>query len=60
MFQLALVPEVLAAMDEWITFVTDAGGYVILDPHNYGRYYGSVVGNGTNVTTWDFANFWSR
>jgi endoglucanase len=32
---------------------------VVLDPHNYARYYGQIVG-GPKVSSEDFADFWRR
>ena len=32
---------------------------VLLDPHNYARYYGKVIG-GPDVSDVDFADFWGR
>ncbi|KAF7588446.1 hypothetical protein BBP40_005710 [Aspergillus hancockii] len=33
--------------------VTDSGAYAVLDPHNYGRYSGSII-----TSTSDFQTFW--
>ncbi|EIT78233.1 putative extracellular endoglucanase/cellulase [Aspergillus flavus] len=33
--------------------VTDSGAYAVLDPHNYGRYSGSIISS-----TSDFKTFW--
>jgi endoglucanase len=49
----------IARLDAFVNYATDKGARVILDPHNYARYYGNVIGGGT-VTNADFANFWSR
>jgi endoglucanase len=38
---------------------TAKGVIVLLDPHNYARYYGQVVG-GAKVSAADFADFWRR
>ena len=32
---------------------------VIIDPHNYARYYGEIIG-GPSVSTASFADFWAR
>ena len=37
-----------------VKFITGKGQYAILDPHNYGRYYGNVITN-----TADFKKFWA-
>jgi endoglucanase len=42
-----------------VSYATSQGGHVILDPHNYARYYGSLVGSAA-VPNAAFADFWSR
>ena len=49
----------LSRMNNFIDYTTGQGGHVILDPHNYARYYGDLVG-GSQVSNADFANFWTR
>ncbi|KAK9241611.1 glycoside hydrolase [Lipomyces tetrasporus] len=42
-----------------VNFITNGGGHVIIDPHNY--YNGSVIGNSSDphaATTDQFAEFW--
>ncbi|KAL4744958.1 hypothetical protein BDW72DRAFT_211897 [Aspergillus terricola var. indicus] len=34
--------------------ITALGAYAVLDPHNYGRYYGNII-----TSTLDFAAFWT-
>ncbi|KAL4886708.1 glycoside hydrolase superfamily [Aspergillus karnatakaensis] len=34
--------------------ITALGAYAVLDPHNYGRYYGNII-----TSTTDFAAFWT-
>ena len=34
----------LNRMDTFVTYVTNKGGYLILDPHNYARYRDAVIG----------------
>jgi endoglucanase len=46
-------------VDEFVTYATSKGGYVVLDPHNSARYYGTVVGTGS-VSRAAFSDFWSR
>ncbi len=43
----------------FVNAATNRGATVILDPHNYSRYYGFVIGEST-VPTAAFADFWSR
>lgn len=49
----------LARLDGFVTATTAKGVYVVLDPHNYARYNGNLIGGGT-VTNAHFADFWSR
>ena len=42
-----------------VSYATGRGAYVILDPHNYARYNGALVGSGS-VPNSAFADFWSR
>ena len=37
---------------------TNKGAIIILDPHDYARYYGKVIG-GPDVSAEDFAAFWA-
>lgn len=48
----------LARLDGFVGEATDAGAQVILDPHNYARYYGDLVG--ADISTDAFADFWRR
>jgi len=42
-----------------INYITiSKGKYVLLDPHNYARYYGQVIGQSVPVTA--FADFWTK
>jgi endoglucanase len=45
-------------LDTLVSFITSKGGYVLVDPHNYARYYGGVIGQDVPATA--FADFWSR
>jgi len=49
----------LARLQSVVTYATGHGVRVILDPHNFARYYGSVVGS-NEVPDGAFADFWSR
>jgi endoglucanase len=51
-------PE-LARLDSIVDYATSQGAYVVLDPHNYARYHGNVIGGGA-VPHSAFADFWSR
>ncbi|KAK4171815.1 glycoside hydrolase superfamily [Triangularia setosa] len=38
---------------ESINSITNAGAWAVLDPHNYGRYFGNII-----TSTADFQTFW--
>jgi endoglucanase len=48
----------LARLDDIVSYATGQGARVILDPHNYARYYYRLVG--TEVPTAAFADLWSK
>jgi len=43
-----------------VRFATSRKLVVLLDPHNYARYYRTNVVGGPNVSAGDFADFWRR
>ncbi|KAF4240098.1 hypothetical protein CNMCM8980_006834 [Aspergillus fumigatiaffinis] len=43
----------LSDLKKTVEFITDSGAYAVLDPHNYGRYSGSIISS-----TSDFQAFW--
>ncbi|KAG2412498.1 endoglucanase 3 precursor [Aspergillus terreus] len=43
----------LQGLKKTVTAITDSGAYAVLDPHNYGRYSGSIISS-----TSDFKAFW--
>jgi endoglucanase len=49
----------LSRLDTFVNYATDKGAYVVLDPHNYARYFGNVIG-GAAVSNAAFGDFWSR
>ena len=49
----------LTRLEEIVDYATGAGAYVILDPHNYARYHGDLIGS-AQVPHAAFANFWIR
>lgn len=49
----------LGRLDGFVTQATAKGMYVILDPHNYARYNGNIIGS-SQVPNSAFADFWSR
>ena len=46
-------------LDAFVDYATSRGAHVVLDPHNYGRYHGTVIGTGS-VPNSAFVDFWSR
>lgn len=48
----------LARLSDVVAYATDKGASVILDPHNYARYAGRLIGEGPSVA--EFADFWAR
>lgn len=47
----------LKRIDDVVAGVTRDGGYVLLDPHNYGRYFDKLIGS-PEVPDSAFAEFW--
>jgi len=48
----------LNAIRDFVSYATGKGAYVILDPHNYARYAGKLLGNGLSAR--EFADLWRR
>ncbi len=48
-----------ARIDDFVNYATGKGAFVLLDPHNYARYYGTIIGQG-NVPASAFADFWTK
>jgi len=55
----ALDSTQLGYMDTLVDYATSKGAYVILDPHNFGAYYGSVIGDSQDTIA-GFASLWSQ
>jgi len=49
----------LANLSNFVRDVTDTGVTVLIDPHNYARYRGNLIGS-AQVPNAAFADFWSR
>jgi len=49
----------LAKLDALVTYTTSKGAAVILNPHNFARYYGEPVGS-SKVPAATFADLWRR
>ena len=54
-----LVPAEVQRLKDVVAAASKKNMSVLLDPHNYARYYGKVIG-GTDVSDADFADFWGR
>ncbi len=48
----------LGRLRQTVQGLSCGGAYVVLDPHNYARYDGAVIGQG--VSSAQFADFWRR
>ncbi len=48
----------LTRLSTAVAYLNDLGAFVIIDPHNYARYRGQVIGSGVSAA--DFADFWRR
>lgn len=55
----ALDATYAARIDDVVSYVTARGARVILNPHNFARYYGSTVGS-SQVPNGVFADLWKR
>ncbi|CEN60313.1 Putative Endo-beta-1,4-glucanase A [Aspergillus calidoustus] len=44
----------LGDLKDLVNSITALGAYAVLDPHNYGRYFGNII-----TSTDDFAAFWT-
>lgn len=51
----ALATAYLANYTGTINYITSAGAYAIVDPHNFGRFYGSIIEDTTG-----FGTFWEN
>jgi endoglucanase len=52
-------PDEWARLNGFVTETTAKGAFVILDPHDYARYKGKVIGS-EDMPNAVFADFWSR
>jgi len=48
----------LAYIDQFVNYATGKGAYVIVDPHNFARYFGQIIGQGVPVAS--FSNMWQQ
>lgn len=49
----------LARLDQLTRYATAKGAYIVLDPHNYGQYWGNPISTADNGNA-TFADFWRR
>ena len=49
----------LGRIKNFVSYASSKGAYTILDPHNYARYYGSIIGS-SNLPADAFADFWNK
>jgi endoglucanase len=54
-----LDPAEFARLDDLVRYATGQGGQVILDPHNYDRYYNQIVGS-AEVPASALADLWGK
>lgn len=52
-------PDEVVRLDGFVNATTVKGHFVVLDPHNYARYNGKLVGS-ADVPNAAFADFWRR
>ncbi len=52
-------PAELSRLTSLVDYATGQGAHVILDPHNYARYHGGVIGDAA-VPNASFNDFWTR
>ncbi|KAJ3032997.1 hypothetical protein HDV00_006859 [Rhizophlyctis rosea] len=55
----ALNTSYATVVDSIVTRETNNGSYIVLDLHNYGKYYGSVIGS-QNVSADAFYDLWTK
>jgi endoglucanase len=49
----------LGRLESIVDYATSQGAHVVLDPHNYARYFGNVIGSGS-LPYASFNDFWTR
>ncbi len=55
-----LVPAQVDALRKSVAMITARRMVVLIDPHNYARYYGKLIGETAEVPIAHFADFWGR
>ncbi|PKS06900.1 hypothetical protein jhhlp_005495 [Lomentospora prolificans] len=41
-----------SGLEDAINYITGKGAYAVLDPHNFGRYYGDIITNVSDFQAW--------
>ena len=49
----------LGRLESIVDYATSQGAHVVLDPHNYARYFGNVIGSGS-LPYESYNDFWTR
>lgn len=49
----------LSRIKNFVVYASSKGAYTVLDPHNYARYFGKVIGS-AEVPVEAFADFWKK
>nr|AWM99287.1 glycoside hydrolase family 5 [Rhizophlyctis rosea] len=49
----------IGRISTWVQSATSAGAYTIIDPHNYARYNGQLIGSGS-VSQSQYADLWTK
>jgi endoglucanase len=47
-----LDPLYLGNLTEQIDYITGKGAYAMIQPHNYGRFYGRIINDTAGFKTW--------
>ena len=55
-----LSADTLTPIQDVVAYVKSKGGRTLLDPHNYARYRGQVIGAAGGPSAADFADLWKR
>ncbi|KAM5343206.1 hypothetical protein ACJ41O_014172 [Fusarium nematophilum] len=51
----AIDEDYFSGLETVVKHITDKGSYAVLDPHNYGRFDGSIISSASDFGTW-----WSK
>lgn len=48
----AFDPQYLGNLTQQINYITGKGKYAMVQPHNYGRFYGNIITDVAGFKTW--------